>query len=113
MAAPLAAGAAALLRSLEANLPAKDLVRRIARTASPLIGTNIKQVDAAALVERCNMDIDGDGFVHATTDGLMLIRSMMGMTGAAVSSAAAAGSPRSDWPTIRQFLVNICGMTLP
>ena len=113
MAAPLAAGAAALLRSLEPDLPAKDLVRRIARTASPLIGTNIRQVDAAALVERCNMDIDGDGFVHATTDGLMLIRSMMGMTGAAVSSAAAAGSPRSDWPTIRQFLVNICGMTLP
>ncbi len=113
MAAPLAAGAAALLRSLEPDLPAKDLVRRIARTASPLIGTNIKQVDAAALVERCNMDIDGDGFVHATTDGLMLIRAMMGMTGTAVSSAAVVGSPRSDWATIRAFLVNACGMTLP
>lgn len=113
MAAPLAAGAAALLRSLEPDLLAKDLVRKIARTASPLIGTNIKQVDAAALVERCNMDIDGDGFVHATTDGLMLMRAMMGMTGTAVSSAAAPGSPRSDWAVLRPFLVDVCGMTLP
>ena len=113
MAAPLAAGAAALLRSLEPDLLAKDLVRKIARTASPLIGTNIKQVDAAALVERCNMDVDGDGFVHATTDGLMLMRAMMGMTGTAVSSAAAPGSPRSDWAVLRPFLVDVCGMTLP
>jgi subtilisin family serine protease len=113
MAAPLAAGAAALLRSAEPNLSAADLVRRIARTASPLIGTNIKQVDAAALVERCNMDIDGDGQVLSTTDGLMLMRAMMGMTGTAVSSAAAPGSPRNDWAIIRPFLVDVCGMNLP
>lgn len=113
MAAPLAAGAAALLRSLDPELPAKDLVRRIARTASPLTGTNIRQVDAAALVERCNMDIDGDGVVRATTDGLMLMRAMLGMTGADVSSAAAGGSPRRDWAVIRPFLVDVCGMTLP
>ena len=113
MAAPLAAGAAALLRSQQPDLPAKDLVRQITRTAAPLIGTNIKQIDAAALVERCNMDIDGDGVVHPTTDGLMLMRAMMGMTGTAVSSAAAPGSPRNDWAIIRPFLVDVCGMTLP
>jgi len=118
MAAPLVAGAAALLRSVQKDLAPRDVVTRMLATATPLQEfaggtTNIGQVNAAALVETCNMDIDGDGVVLATTDGLMLIRAMMGMSGTAVSSAAVVGSPRSDWATIRPFLVNVCGMTLP
>jgi len=118
MAAPLVAGAAALLRSVQPSLVPRDVVTRMQSLATPLqkFGggtTNIGQVNAAALVETCNMDIDGDGQVLATTDGLMLIRAMMGMTGTAVSGAAVVGSPRSDWPTIRAFLVNACGMNLP
>jgi Subtilase family len=115
MAAPLAAGAAALLRSLEPNLPAKDLVRRIARdTPSPLINAgNIGQVDAAALVERCKMDIDGDGQILATTDGLMLMRALAGMTDTAVMNVAAPGANRKTWAEVRQFLTGHCGLTLP
>ena len=118
MAAPLVSGAAALLRSVQPSLVPRDVVSRIQSLATPLQTfagqtSNIKQVDAAALVETCQMDIDGDGKVLPTTDGLILMRAMMGMTGTAVSSAAAPGSPRSDWTTIRQFLVNACGMNLP
>ena len=118
MAAPLVAGAAALLRSAQKTLPPRDVVTRLIATATPLQkfaggNTNIGQVSAAALVETCNMDIDGDGKVLPTTDGLILMRAMMGMTDTAVSSAAVPGSPRSDWTTIRSFLVNACGMNLP
>jgi subtilisin family serine protease len=118
MAAPLVAGAAALLRSVQKDLPPRDVVTRMIAAATPLQSfaggsTNIKQVSAAALVETCNMDIDGDGKVLATTDGLILMRAMMGMKDSAVSSAAVPGSPRSDWATIRAFLVNACGMNLP
>ncbi len=118
MAAPLVAGATALLRSVQKNLAPRDVVTRMLAMATPLQkfaggNTNIGQVSAAALVETCNMDIDGDGVVLPTTDGLILMRTMMGMTDTAVSSAAMPGSPRSDWATIRAFLVNACGMTLP
>ena len=118
MAAPLVSGAAALLRSVQKNLVPRDVVLRLQSLATPLQkfagGTsNIGQVDAAALVETCQMDIDGDGAVLPTTDGLILMRAMMGMTGNAVSSAAVPGSPRSDWTSIRRFLVTVCGLNLP
>ena len=121
MAAPLVAGAAALLRSVDRTLPPRDLVRRLQDLATPLqtfagTSTGIKQVDVGALgasVQICQMDIDGDGQISATTDGLILMRAMMGMSGTAVSSAAVPGSPRSDWLSIRAYLVGVCGMTLP
>jgi hypothetical protein len=61
----------------------------------------------------CRLDIDGDTFIYATTDGLILMRVMLGMTGAAVESAAAPGSPRNTWTAIRAYLNNNCAMGLP
>lgn len=113
MASPLVAGAAALLRSAQPELLPKDVVRRIERSATPLSGTNIEQVNAAALVEVCRMDIDGDGVVLPTTDGLILMRAMMGMKDSAVSNAVSATALRRNWTDIRRYLVDVCGMTLP
>ena len=48
MAAPLAAGTAALVRSLFPGVTPKDLVRRLERSSSMLCGTKIRQVDAVA-----------------------------------------------------------------
>lgn len=48
MAAPLVAGVAALLRSIEPNLAPEDVVRRLTRTATPLCGTALRQIDALA-----------------------------------------------------------------
>jgi Subtilase family len=113
MAAPLVAGTAALLRSQNSNLSAKETVRKIARGGSALTGTGIKQVDAAAAVETCRMDVDGDGVVRATTDGLMITRAMLGMTQGAVMSAAAPAGARKSWDEVRTFLTEICGLALP
>ena len=113
MAAPLEPGPAALLRAAQPELAPRDVVRKIARTATSLVGTNIPQVDAAAVVETCSMDVDGDGQALPTTDGLIIMRAMMGMTGTAVSSAATASASRTTWDSIRNYLKNVCVMNLP
>jgi subtilisin family serine protease len=48
MAAPLAAGTAALLRSLDPSMAPRDVITRIKRASSGLCGTNLRQVDALA-----------------------------------------------------------------
>ena len=58
-------------------------------------------------------DIDGDGQVHATTDGLMILRVALGLTGdAVVLNATAAGAPRVTWADVRPYLVTNCGLTV-
>ena len=58
-------------------------------------------------------DIDGDGQVLATTDGLMILRVALGLTGdAVVSNATAAGAPRVTWADVRPYLVTNCGLTV-
>ena len=48
MAAPLAAGTAALLRSLDVGMAPTDVVNRVRRASAMLCGTQLRQVDAAA-----------------------------------------------------------------
>lgn len=48
MAAPLVAGTAALLRSLDVGMAPTDVVNRIKRASAMLCGTPLRQVDAAA-----------------------------------------------------------------
>ncbi len=48
MAAPLAAGVAALVREREPALPAKDLARRVIRTGGALCGSDMPRIDAVA-----------------------------------------------------------------
>ena len=58
-------------------------------------------------------DIDGDGQVRVTTDGLMILRVALGLTGdAVVANAAAPGAPRTTWAQVRPYLVNECGLTV-
>lgn len=60
------------------------------------------------------LDIDGDGLVLAATDGLMLLRAALGLTGGAVVAAATApGAPRTSWNDVRSYLNDSCGMALP
>ena len=61
----------------------------------------------------CSSDIDGDGKVLPTTDGLLLARVAAGMTGnAVISGAVGAGAPRNTWPRIRDYLITQCGMVV-
>lgn len=112
MAAPLTSGVAALVRSLNSESSAKEVVRKITRNGSVLNGTDIKQVDAAAAVETCRMDVDGDGQVLATTDGLIIARAMLGLTGPALGSAVSAAANRVGPTALRDYLANVCGMLL-
>jgi uncharacterized delta-60 repeat protein len=63
----------------------------------------------------CTADLDGDGRVLATTDALIVARVALGMTGSAVISGIAfpAEASRTTWSSIRDYLVNQCGMSLP
>lgn len=59
-------------------------------------------------------DIDGDGLVLAATDGLMLLRAALGLTGdAVVAGATAPGAPRRTWIAVRSYLNSSCAMALP
>ena len=57
------------------------------------------------------LDIDGDGAALATTDGALLIRAMLGLTGTAATTgvtAPAPGASRSTWADARVYLNNAC-----
>ncbi len=59
----------------------------------------------------CSADIDGDGKVLATTDGLLLARASLGMTGnAVITGAVGVGASRASWTSIRDYLITQCGM---
>jgi uncharacterized delta-60 repeat protein len=59
----------------------------------------------------CNLDIDNDGKILPTTDGLLLSRAAAGLTGdAMITGAIGAGALRNDWPKIRDYLNTQCGM---
>ncbi len=63
---------------------------------------------------QCSLDMDGDGKVQATVDGLISTRVMLGMTGSAVTGGItfAPHAKRQTWADIRTYLVNQCGMTI-
>ena len=85
--------------------------------ATRLAGTDVATfIDAqsAATVANKGLDIDGDGKVLASTDGLMLLRVALGLTGnAVVANATAPGAPRNTWALVKPYLVDQCGLTLP
>jgi hypothetical protein len=62
----------------------------------------------------CNLDIDNDGKILPTTDGLLLSRAAAGLTGnAVIGGAIGVGALRNDWQKIREYLVTQCGMVIP
>ncbi len=84
-----------------------------AATAIGVVGSSSGNVDGIAIAppNPC-LDLDGDGVARATTDGLMLLRALLGMTGTSVTSGAIASPapPRSTWATIRNHLNANCGL---
>lgn len=57
------------------------------------------------------LDIDGDGAALASTDGALLIRAMLGLTGTAATAGVTAPAPsasRSTWAEARIYLNNAC-----
>lgn len=70
--------------------------------------------DIVQSAPKCSLDIDGDGVVSATTDGLILLRAMLGFSGsAALANAVGAGAARPTWPQVRDYLFDQCRMPVP
>ena len=58
----------------------------------------------------CSLDIDGNGSINPLSDGLILVRAMLGLTGTAVTDGAISGSPpRNTWALIQPYLNGNCG----
>jgi hypothetical protein len=59
----------------------------------------------------CTGDIDGDGVALPTTDGVILTRVSLGLSGSAViANAVVANATRTTWAAIRDHLAIDCGM---
>ena len=79
------------------------------------IGTDNGTYDGLAIAppESC-LDVDGNGGVEATKDGIMMLRAMLGITGAAVHEGLLSrNSSRRDWAEIRKHLNNCGGNFAP
>lgn len=60
---------------------------------------------AVGVSRGCVIDIDGNQVVSPLTDGLMLLRAMLGLTGSAVTAGATAtGAPRTSWAEIAPYV---------
>ncbi len=80
------------------------------RTDPAVLETVIERMIAAK-----RLDFDGDGVTGASTDGLVLLRALLGFTETAVTdNALGTGTlARPDWTAIRAYLVGTCKLTLP
>lgn len=59
------------------------------------------------------LDIDGDSSVDAATDGLLLLRALLGFSGSAViSNALSPCATRTTWADIRAHLAGVCGLAV-
>jgi hypothetical protein len=68
--------------------------------------------EVAAFLATSNLDLDGDGNQTKEVDGLLLLRSLMGLTDASVTNGVpfATNSTRRDWASLRAHLRNACGL---
>jgi uncharacterized delta-60 repeat protein len=89
---------------------------RCRASSTAKLTTCIARIHTGALAGReCSLDIDGDGRINALTDGLINTRIALGLTGNAVTNGVqfAANAQRTNWPSIRNYLVTRCEMSLP
>ncbi|MEO7761013.1 MAG: SBBP repeat-containing protein [Casimicrobiaceae bacterium] len=80
--------------------------------ATVMVGATAGQfyVGTGTVLNACSLDVDGDGKANALTDGLLLVRAMLGMTGTAVTNGAlGADAKRNDWGKLVAYLNGNCG----
>lgn len=74
-------------------------------------GANEYPTPQWVLAPSCTFDIDDDGTVSALTDGLMIMRALLGMSGPAVTSGLIGpNATRPTWPQIRAHLTSTCSL---
>ena len=74
-------------------------------------GLSMLTAPVAQFVGTCTLDLDGDGIVSPTTDGLLLVRALLGVSGNAVTAnATGTTAQRNTWLAIRTHLQRTCGI---
>ena len=63
---------------------------------SPVAGRNATQIAQHIATNLTRFDVDGDGQTLATTDGVMILRRLLGITSAAAITQGVKNSIRSD-----------------
>ena len=62
----------------------------------------------------CTLDVDGNGTQDALTDGLLILRTLFGLSGTAVTNGAiGSNATRTSWTDIRAYLNSNCASTIP
>jgi hypothetical protein len=61
-------------------------------------------------VKSCLPDIDGDGKVSAMTDGLLMLRGMLGLSGDALTNKVVAAGATRNQAAIQTYLTDRCGL---
>jgi hypothetical protein len=94
------------MRSVPAAVNEATLVNACARRAAP---------DRTAFVNNqiatLKYDIDGNGRVDAATDGLIILRALLGFKGdALILNAIGAGASRTTWYSVREYMSSTCGL---
>jgi hypothetical protein len=80
------------------------------RVSNTVVDIGAVEYQGVANVAPCTLDVDGNGSLNPLTDGLMIVRAMLGLTGTAVTSGALAGnSARNTWALVRAYLNTSCG----
>ena len=74
--------------------------------ATPGVRTTWGQI--SPYVHLAALNLDGSGNTDAATDGVLLLRAMFGLTGAAVTNGVTLSSGRT-WADIRTYLNTQCG----
>lgn len=92
------------------TLTAGNIVALFGGTGNAAIGSITNLFDVATASGQ-GLDIDGNGSYSATTDGLLALRYLLGLRGAAlISGAVGGGASRSTSTAIQQYLL---GLTPP
>jgi hypothetical protein len=80
------------------------------------IGVAPGRIDAALIANHFTaqrMDIDGDSSVDAATDGLLLLRALLGLSGdAVIGGALSSCATRITWAAVRAHLAGTCGLAV-
>jgi hypothetical protein len=102
-----------ILRAMRGGRGAAITSGVIGSTSSTTTTLDRAEKNARDLVSTKVMDIDGDGIVDPTRDGVVLMRAMLGLTGAAVTDGVTLPGPVSNWVGIRAYLNSRCAANLP
>ncbi len=102
-----------ILRAMQGGRGASIAASAVGATSAGTTTFDRAEKNARDLVSTRVVDLDGDGVVAPALDGVLLLRTMLGMRGAAVTGGLTIAGLRNDWTSIRTYLNTRCNAALP